>query len=239
LAVFQQPRSRPVERGLHGLTTAALARRILAGDLQPGDTVDPEQLGEDFGVSRTVVREALRALGAKGMIDARPNRGTFVRSRRSWNLLDPDLLRWQAEGEHIADLFRSLGEVRAIVEPAAARLAALRRTEAQLATIKEALSGMESDNEPDLFTQADLAFHAAVLHATGNELLEQMESVIAAALSVRDRFVHSRRGWHDAIPVHAELAEAIERQDPDAAIIASQNLLALSSTDLRAVGIEA
>jgi GntR family transcriptional regulator, galactonate operon transcriptional repressor len=232
--------SQKIERGLHGLTTATLARRMLAGDLQPGDTLDPEQLGADFGVSRTVVREAFRALSAKGMIDARPNRGTFVRSRRSWNLLDPDLLRWQADGEHIADLFRSLGEVRAIVEPAAARLAAVRRTSEQMTAINGALGAMASGrSEPDLFTQADLAFHAAILRATGNELLEQMESVIAAALSVRDRFVHSRRGWHDPIPVHAELAEAIEHQDADAALAASQKLLALSTTDLRAVGVDA
>ncbi len=129
MAVFQQSGSQEVERGLHGLTTAALGRRILAGELQPGETVDPELLGTEFGVSRTVVREALRALAAKGMIDARPNRGTFVRFRRSWSLLDPDLLRWRSEGDHMGELFRSLGEVRAIIEPAAARLAATRRSE--------------------------------------------------------------------------------------------------------------
>ncbi len=92
---------------------------------------------------------------------------------------------------------------------------------------------------PELFTAADPAFHAAVLRATGNELLEQMESVIAAALSVRDRFVHSQRGWYDSIPVHRELLEAIARQDPDAAAEASQKLLAISSTDLLGVGVDA
>ncbi len=240
LAVFPQTGSQKVERGLHGLTTAALARRILAGELQPGDTLDPELLGTEFGVSRTVVREALRALGAKGMIDARPNRGTFVRSRRSWNLLDPDLLRWQSEGDHIAELFRSLGEVRAIVEPAAARLAAMRRSEAQLQAVGDALDAMTTGaDRPERFTEADLAFHAAVLRAAGNELLEQMESVIAAALSVRDRFVHSRRGWPGSVPVHRDLFEAIARQDPEAAVAASQKLLAMSATDLRAVGVDA
>jgi GntR family galactonate operon transcriptional repressor len=240
LAVSQQSRWHQVERGLHGVTTAALARRILAGELQPGDTVDPELLGTEFGVSRTVVREALRALAAKGMIDARPNRGTYVRSRRSWNLLDPDLLRWQSESDHIGELFRSLGEVRAIIEPAAARLAAMRRTEPQLQVVQDALEAMSiGSDRPELFTAADLAFHAAVLRAAGNELLEQMESVIAVALSVRDRFVHSRRGWYDSIPVHRELFEAIARRDPGAAVAASQKLLAMSATDLQAVGVDA
>ena len=88
-------------------------------------------------------------------------------------------------------------------------------------------------------TAADLAFHAAVLRATGNELLDQMESVIAAALSVRDWFVHSQRGRYDSIPVHQELFEAIARQDPDAAAEASQKLLAISLTDLLGVGVDA
>ena len=140
----------------------------------------------------------------------------------------------------MGELFRSLGEVRAIIEPAAARLAAMRRSEAQLKAVQDALEAMPIESgRPELFTAADLAFHAAVLRATGNELLEQMESVIAAALSVRDRFVNSQRGWYDSIPVHRGLFEAIARQDPDAAAEASQKLLAISSTDLHGVGVDA
>ena len=105
---------------------------------------------------------------------------------------------------------------------------------------QDALEAMPiGSDRPELFTAADLAFHAAVLRAAGNELLEQMESVIAVALSVRDRFVYSRRGWDDSIPVHRELFGAIARQDPGAAVEASPKLLAMSATDLQAVGVDA
>ena len=137
------PGRRKVEPGLHGLTTVAPARRILSGVLQPGDTVGPELLlGTRFGVSCTVVGRPCAPSGPKGMIDVRPDRGTFVRSRRSRNLLDPDLLRWQSERDHIEELFRRLGEVRATIQPAAARLAAMRRSEAQLQAVHDAFEAM-------------------------------------------------------------------------------------------------
>src|ERR1700746_1337182 len=82
----------------------------------------------EFGVSLTVMRESLKVLAAKGLVGARQKRGTYVRQRADWNLLDPDVLRWQFSAKSGASLLRSLDEVRAIIEPAAARLAALRRT---------------------------------------------------------------------------------------------------------------
>ena len=218
--------------------TASLARRLLSGEVRAGETLDPELLAEEFGVSRTVVRESVRALSAKGMLDARPNRGTFVRPRLSWNLLDPELLRWHAEAAPPNELFRQLAEVRMIVEPNAARLAAQNRSDAQLAAIADALAAMQvigGARKPEEATRADLAFHAAVLQATGNELLQQIEAVVEVTLSLRDRFVHSRAGWRDPVPVHREVYEAIAAGDQEAAATAAMKLLEQSLTDLETV----
>ncbi len=225
-------------RGLQGKMTASLARRLLSGEIRAGETLDPEMLAEEFGVSRTVVRESVRALSAKGMLDARPNRGTFVRPRLSWNLLDPELLRWHAEAAPPNELFRQLAEVRVIVEPDAARLAAQNRSEAQLSAIADALSAMQmidAARKPEEATRADLAFHAAVLQATGNELLQQIEAVVEVTLSLRDRFVHSRPGWRDPVPVHREVYEAIAAGDQEAAATAAMKLLKQSFADLETV----
>jgi DNA-binding FadR family transcriptional regulator len=225
-------------RGLQGNMTASLARRLLSGEICAGETLDPELLAEEFGVSRTVVRESVRALSAKGMLDARPNRGTFVRPRLSWNLLDPELLRWHAEAAPPIELFRQLAEVRVIVEPDAARLAAKNRSDAQLSAIADALSAMQvidAARKPEEATRADLAFHAAVLQATGNELLQQIEAVVEVTLSLRDRFVHSRPGWRDPVPVHREVYEAIAAGDQEAAATAAMKLLEQSFADLETV----
>src|SRR3954469_1673560 len=151
-------------RGVHGQTVEALARRILGGDIPEGATLDLVALQSELDVSLTALRESLKVLAAKGMIDARQKRGTFVRSRADWNLLDADALRWQFEGGSTTEsdraLLRNLAEVRAIIEPAAVRLAAERRTDADLAALDGALDAMgEEDAGAAHAVEADLAFH--------------------------------------------------------------------------------
>src|SRR3954469_3669050 len=140
-------------RGVHGQTVEALARRILGGDIPEGATLDLVALQSELDVSLTALRESLKVLAAKGMVDARQKRGTFVRSRADWNLLDADVLRWQFEGGRAGEADRSLlqrlAEVRAIIEPAAVRLAAERRTDADLAALDAALAAMDrSESDP-------------------------------------------------------------------------------------------
>jgi GntR family transcriptional regulator, galactonate operon transcriptional repressor len=230
-------------RGVHGQTVEGIAHRVLSGRIGEGQTLDLGALQAELGVSLTALRESLKVLAAKGMVDARQKRGTFVRPRTDWHLLDADVLRWQFESAEESaagpgsSLLRDLGEVRGIIEPASVRLAAQRRTQADLDALDAALDAMARASEGGLDTidaiDADLAFHGALLAATHNEMLESMESVIATGLAFRDRLVHaSGHSPADPVPNHAAVLEAVRAQDPDAAEAAMRTLLEQAVRDL-------
>jgi GntR family transcriptional regulator, galactonate operon transcriptional repressor len=219
-------------RGIHGQTVEYVGRRILVGELKEGETIDVVALEAELDVSRTVVREAIRVLTAKGLVGARQKRGTFVRPRSEWNLLDRDILRWQFEGRTDRGFFEHLQEVRGIVEPAGARLAAQRRTPEDIAALEAALADMARANDAAAATQADLAFHRALLTASHNELLLRMEAIIEAGLMVRDRLVHSASEVPDAVPSHREVFEAVRRGSPAKAERAMRALLERAVADL-------
>lgn len=210
---------------MHGQTVEVIARRILAGDIAVGATLNLGALQEELDVSLTALREALKVLSAKGIVDARQKRGTFVRPRADWNLLDGDVIRWQfAEG---ADprLLDKLHEVRGIIEPAAAKLAASRATDDDLAALEQALAGMAAAHgDPAGAVAADLGFHRALLTATHNELLERMEVVMETGLAERDRLVHGS-AHDDPVPSHRAVVDAIRARDERAAEAAMRGLL--------------
>jgi DNA-binding FadR family transcriptional regulator len=222
-------------RGLHGRTVHMIGERVVGGEYLPGTVLDPVALEAELGVSHTVVRESLRVLTAKGLVDARPRHGTVVRPRREWSLLDHDLLRWQADA-HGADpgFLRRLAEVRGIVEPAGARLAAVRRTARDLAEIESALVAMAGAG-PDAAAaiDADLRFHRALLVAAHNELMLPMEAVIEAGLRARDHLVHHGGSGSDPVPRHRKLVEAVRGRDPEAAEAAMRSLLDQAVRDVR------
>jgi len=224
-----------VGRGLHGQTVEALARRILGGEFAEGATLDPVLLQREYGVSLTVVREALRVLGAKGLVDARQKRGTFVTHRPSWHLLDPDVIRWQFAGRTDKAFLENLSEVRGIVEPAAARIAAQRRTAEDLEEIGAALSDMEAADTESAKVDADLRFHRALLSATHNELLKRLEVVLVAGLAERDRLVHAIDHTDDPVPAHSTVAAAIDEGDSEGAEAAMDDLLEKARLDLERV----
>lgn len=221
-------------RGAHGRAVNALAQRMIRGEHPPGTVLDPERLERELGVSRTVVREMLRVLAAKGMVAARPRHGTIVRPRNEWSLLDPDLLRWQADVHGSDAVFlRQLAEVRAIVEPAGARLAASRRTRAELAAIENALRGMaEAGTTGEAAVEADLRFHRLLLVAAHNDLMLPMEATIETGLRARDRLVHHGEPGTDPIPSHRKIVEAVRTRDPDRAETAMRELLAQADRDV-------
>jgi GntR family transcriptional regulator, galactonate operon transcriptional repressor len=221
-------------RGLHGDVVETVATRITSGRYQPGDLIFAETLERDLGVSKTVVREALKVLAAKGLVESRPKRGTTVRPRASWNLLDPDLLRWRG-GQPDPDFLRDLSEVRSIVEPEGARLAAGRHEPADLDDLDAALDAMAApDASPSQLVEADLAFHRALLRAAHNELLSRMEVVIEAALRVRDQLVHGTGRGADALAEHQAIANAVHAGDAAAAAAATRSLLIRAMADEQA-----
>lgn len=220
-------------RGLHGQIVEQIGERIVGGTYAPGHTLFAEQLEQELAVSKTVVREALKVLSAKGLVESRPKRGTVVRPRLAWSLLDADVLRWQGSDRPDFTFLENLGEVRAIVEPAGARLAAVRRTDEDLDAMQEALDAMASArDEPDSMVVADMRFHRALLDAAHNELLSRMEVVLSPGLQMRDRFIHHGKHGSDAIPAHQALLDAIRGGDAERAGQTVEALLAQAAKDL-------
>lgn len=219
-------------RGVHGQTVEILARRILSGQFAEGATLDIAALQSELGVSQTAMRESLKVLAAKGMVDARQKRGTFVRARTDWNLLDADVLRWQFADNADTRLLHNLNEVRRIVEPAAVRLAAERRTDADLEALHSALDAMsEGSDDPARAVETDLAFHRALLAATHNELLQCLHVVLESGLAARDHLVHGSEHCDDPGPIHRAVFDAVRAQDPQAAEDAMRTLLDKASRD--------
>src|ERR671935_2792494 len=179
-------------RGLHGAVVHDIGVRIVRGELEPGATLPDDGFADESAVSRTVVREAIKVLAAKGLLESRPKTGTRVRERRDWNLLDPDVLAWQIEAGPDAQFLGQALELRRMIEPAAARLAAERATDEEIAALYEAYEGMAAAGDDlDAFMAPDLRFHTVLLEACNNELLEHMSEIFTAVL--RTVFSYSSR----------------------------------------------
>lgn len=223
-------------RGLHGQVVNELGARIVSGTLAPDSSIDVMALEAEFDVSRTVLREALKVLAAKGLVDARQKRGTFVRPRADWQLLDVDVLRWRLSSQSTGELLSQLAEVRSIVEPAGARLAAVRRDEDDLAALTGALDAMAAaDPASAEAVEADLCFHRQLITASHNELLVSMAAMIEVALAARDSLVHTGNAVRDPVPAHRAVVEAIADGDPEAAERAVRALLAQAVRDTEPV----
>lgn len=216
-------------RGLHREIVESLAAAIVSGELGESDLLDVDELCRQFEVSRTVARESLKVLAAKGMVDARQNKGTFVRDREDWALLDPDVVRWQSAAKLSELMMRNLHELRILIEPGAAQLAAMRADADDDAALSAALEDYAAADDSEQAAAADVAFHEAVLRATKNELLVRLRNVLGAALLVRDRQVVPRVD-DDPIPSHREVLDAIVARDPDAAETAMLEILRRAGT---------
>lgn len=221
-------------RNLHGHVTQELGVRIVSGVLRPGEVLPREEvLAEHMAVSRTALREAMRVLSSKGLVEARPKVGTRVREERFWQQLDADVLAWRCASMPAVDFVHKLGQMREIFEPAAAAFAARRRDAAQLARIETAYRAMEAARSSDEWAQADLQFHEAVLIATNNELMISLFSVVETALG--SFFVLSARKSGDfkySLPYHRQVFEAIRRRQPEVARGAMQKMILDSSANM-------
>lgn len=221
-------------RGLHGRLVEHLGRRIVNGALPPGQVIDLDQFAEEEDVSRTVVREAVKVLVGKGLLDARPKRGTFVRERSGWSLLDPEVIRWRSAEQPDARLLRELSEIRIVLEPVVARLAAERRSSEEISALWDALARMgDTSMTPVQQIEADLQFHWLLATATRNELLQQLAGLLQPAQRSRDVLAFERLGHdHGFLDSHRRVVENIEMGDPDAAYAAMHELVVAASEDV-------
>lgn len=214
----------------------ALGREIAQETIPAGAVLPPEHdLEIRFGVGRGVVREAIKTLSGKGLVSVRPRHGTRVLPRQDWSLLDRDVLNWLVgEDKPDLELLLAVQEVRSIIEPAAAALAATRATKKDRQRINAALEAMETSHNQDTATAADKAFHLAVLEATHNPVLQGFRGAIDTILStVFIVAVDSVDGWFEAnIPNHAAVARAIEQGDAKKARQAMEQVLGFTQSNL-------
>lgn len=204
-------------KNVHGNTVDHLGEAIIAGRYAPGASIPPEPvLGEALGVSRTVVREAVKSLVAKGLLSTGPKVGTRVLPEDQWNWFDPDVISWQAKAGLTPEFLRDLQDLRRIVEPAAVRLAAERATAEDIAAIEAAYEGMaRAVREGGDYVTHDLRFHQGLLHACRNRLLIHMSKALGALLRTSFELSTSRKGGAAAsLPLHRAVLDAIIARKP-------------------------
>ncbi len=216
-------------RGLHGQLVQQLGQMIVSGDLGADRPLVPEEIGQRFEVSRTVVRESLRVLEAKGLVSARPNVGTRVRPVSDWNLLDPDIIEWRAFGPQRDDQRRELSELRWTIEPLAARLAAghgREEVQQRLCDMVEIMSHAMAQGDALTYSRADTEFHALLIQIADNRMLEHLSGIVSAALQVSGGPVTACDRPNEAsLAQHARIVDALGTGDGTAAEAAMRQLL--------------
>jgi DNA-binding FadR family transcriptional regulator len=213
---------------VHFSVANEIGQRIVRGDYPPGTILPNEaEWSEMFGVGRSVVREAIKMLMAKNLLASRPKVGSWVEPRERWNLLDREVLTWYAASPERHAFLKTVQEFRYIIEPEAAALAAVRRSEEGLEAISRACRDMGTVRTLSERTAADTRFHLAILRAAGNELLLPLGALIDSALE--GLFVFVTREVNDlrhAQDLHEDIEKNIRLQRPEAARKAVRRLLA-------------
>jgi DNA-binding FadR family transcriptional regulator len=227
-----------MSKNVHGQALDHLGVAIVSGRYPPGTTVPPEPLlGEELGVSRTVVREAVKSLVAKGLVSTGPKVGTRVLPPQQWNWFDPDVIVWQSRAGLTRDFLRDLQELRRVVEPAAVRIAAERATAADIAEVEEAFAGMKSAVEHGGdYVSHDLHFHQGLIRACHNRMLVQMSNALAALLRTSFEVSTSRKdGPRKSLPLHRAVLDAVIAREPEQAERAVLVLIDGAREDIDAV----
>lgn len=195
-----------------------LGRQIVTGAFEATPFPTEAELSAQHGVSRSVTREAVKMLTAKGLLTARPRQGTSVLPVASWNLFDADVLHWLLERKFTVELLTQFNQLRAAIEPAAAALAATSADARGLALVDAGFARMEAaDRGEDDVLEADIAFHLSILRASGNPFFAQFRDVVATALRTSIRFTNRIRGRTADLAAHGAVRKAIRARDPEAA----------------------
>jgi DNA-binding FadR family transcriptional regulator len=197
----------------HGMLDV-LGSAIVTGHYDGKRFPTEAELTIQHGVSRSVTREAVKMLTAKGLVSARPRQGTIVQPTSAWNLFDTDVLRWLLERKFKLPLLRSFNELRLAIEPMAAQLAARHATPEGKATISAGYTRMEAaERGDDDALEADIAFHVAILRACGNPFFSNFEELVSTALRTSIRFTNRFKGRSANLQAHKAVLEAIQAGD--------------------------
>ena len=225
-------------KNVHGNTVDFLGEAIVAGRYAVGASIPPEpQLCEELGISRTVVRESVKSLVAKGLIHTGPKVGTRVLSSDQWNWFDADVVAWQVKAGLTPEFVRDLQDLRRVVEPAAVKMAAERSTPEDIAEIEAAFAGMKKAVEQggDYITH-DMRFHQGLLKASHNRMLIQMGKALSALLRTSFVLSTSRKdGPKGSLPLHRAVLDAVIARNPARAERAILVLIAGAHQDIELV----
>ncbi len=207
-------------KNVHGGTVDLLGEAIVTGRYPVGSSLPPEPvLCDELGVSRTVIREAVKSLIAKGLLVTGPKVGTRVLAEEQWNWFDPDVVAWQSRAGLSREFLRDLQELRRLVEPAAVRLAAERATPQDIAEIEAAYAGMRlSIEEGGDYVSSDLRFHQGLLRACHNRMVAQMSKALGALLRTSFEISTARPdGPALSLPLHRAVLDAVIARSPQKA----------------------
>ncbi|MEU9507923.1 FadR/GntR family transcriptional regulator [Micromonospora sp. NPDC048170] len=229
----------PVEAGLHARVLDRLGTAICGGELTPGSVLNIDELVDRYAVSRSVVREVLRVLASIGFIETRRRVGVMIRPSDAWNVFDPQVIRWRlASAGRIVQL-RSITELRTAVEPHAAWLAASRVGHDEASDLvglaaKMWAAGKAGDEER--FLELDIEFHRRILVASGNEMFVRLQDLIAEVLTGRHQHHLMPHHPHEqALQLHAEVAQAIQRRDGERARRAMVQLMEQAFNEMSSI----
>ena len=204
----------------------SLGRAIVTGRYEQEAFPTEAELAKQHGVSRSVTREAVKMLTAKGLLSARPRQGTVVQPSQNWNLFDTDVLRWLLERKFSVDLLRQFNELRVAIEPEAAALAARVASADDLRAISDGLERMAAaERGEDDTLEADIAFHVAILRASENPFYAQFRDVVSTALRTSIRYTNRIKGRTASLGDHAAVRDAIAARDPERARTAMRALI--------------
>jgi DNA-binding FadR family transcriptional regulator len=221
---------------LHGNVLTALGSRIVSGDLATGQVLTLEHIGTQYGVSRSVAREAVRVLESMSLVASRRRVGITVLPRDLWNVFDPRVIRWRLDAGDRTEQLLSLSELRRGFEPVAAALAAERADPNHCRTLAAAVSDMVvhgRSGDLDAYLLADKVFHQTLLEASGNEMLRALDGVVSEVLAGRTHHgMMPSRPNAAAIALHDEVARAVRLRDPVTAEAAMRSIIAEATSAL-------
>jgi GntR family transcriptional regulator, galactonate operon transcriptional repressor len=222
-------------RTLPEMVVEQLGQRIVRGDFtQNGGLPTEPKLSAELGISRNVLREAIKVLASKGLIEVRPKTGTRVRTPDKWNMLDPDVVGWFSLDAKDLRSAHDFVEFRRVIEPQASYLAALRATDEDIARIKAAFDALYACiGQPDKVPQVDIIFHRSIYDASHNIVLRHLGSLIVPMMHNQVAITTQHPGsFEKGLPLHRKVTEAIARRDPKKAESYSRQLVDMPYADL-------